>query len=112
MRDRLKCSRGEDAKALLRSTPHALGLLIIVLDVAFVIHAAKTGRMSPWAYIILMLPGIGAIAYVLVELLPERLGSYKGRQAQEVVPTLARAPKHVRTSQREWFIQAKKLAGA
>ena len=44
------------------------------------IHAAKTGPFSPWAYIILMIPLFGALAYVLVELLPEWLGSVPGRR--------------------------------
>jgi hypothetical protein len=65
-----------------------VGLLFLV-DVVFIVHAAKTGRLMPWAYVILLLPGVGAAAYVLVELVPEWMGSYKGQQAQRrVVKTL------------------------
>ena len=46
------------------------------------IHAAKTGRFMPWFYVILFLPGIGAAAYVVVELLPAWFGSYGGRRAR------------------------------
>jgi len=58
-------------------------LILGVLDIVLVVHAAKTGRFSPWAYVILMLPGIGALAYVLVELAPEWFGSYQGQKARK-----------------------------
>jgi len=59
-----------------------LGALLLVIDISLVIHAAKTGRFSPWAYIILMIPIAGAIAYVVVELVPEWLGTYQGQKAR------------------------------
>jgi hypothetical protein len=62
-----------------------IGALLFAIDVAFIIHAAKTGRMQPWAFLILLLPGIGVIAYILVELLPEWLGSYHGQRARRRV---------------------------
>jgi hypothetical protein len=66
-----------------------LAALFAVIDIVLVIHAAKTGRFSPWGYVILMLPGIGAAAYVLVELAPEWFGSAQGRRVQRrVVNTL------------------------
>ena len=54
-----------------------------VLDLILIVHAAKTGRFSPWAYIILMIPLFGALAYVAVELVPEWLGSYEGQKAKK-----------------------------
>ncbi len=59
------------------------GIIIAVIDIALIVHAAKTGRFSPWGFIILFLPGIGALAYVVVELLPEWFGSYKVRRARQ-----------------------------
>jgi len=56
--------------------------LTFILTAVFVVHAAKTGRFWPWAYVILFLPVVGALAYVAVELAPEWLGSHKGRQAR------------------------------
>ena len=44
---------------------------LFLLDVAFIVHAAKTGRFWPWAYVILFIPGLGTAAYVLLEVLPE-----------------------------------------
>ena len=66
-----------------------IAIVLMAVNVAFVIHAAKTGRFTPWGYVIFLLPGIGAIAYVLVELIPEWMGTYKGQQARKrVVSTL------------------------
>jgi hypothetical protein len=60
-----------------------------ILDVVFVVHAAKTGRLNPWAYLIILLPGVGAIAYVLLELIPEWLHGAQGQRAQRrVINTL------------------------
>lgn len=61
------------------------GLIIILLDISLVYHAAKTGRLQPWAFIILMIPGIGAVAYVVVELLPEWFGSHDVQKARKRV---------------------------
>ena len=58
------------------------GILIIVLDIALIVHAARTGRFMPWGYIILFLPGIGALAYIVVELAPEWFGSRGARRAR------------------------------
>jgi hypothetical protein len=62
-----------------------IATLILILNVALIVHAAKTGRFSPWAYIILFIPGLGALAYIVVELAPEWLGSYRGRAATQSV---------------------------
>lgn len=62
-----------------------LVIVLAVIDVAFVVHAAKTGRFMPWGYLILLLPGVGVIAYILVELVPEWLGTTQGQQARRRV---------------------------
>jgi hypothetical protein len=66
-----------------------LAIILFLIDVTLIVHAAKTGRFSPWAYVILLLPGVGALAYVLVELLPEWLGGVQGQKARKhVINTL------------------------
>ena len=62
-----------------------LALILVVIDAVLIIHAAKTGRFWPWAYVILFLPLFGALGYVLVELLPEWLGSPQARSARRQV---------------------------
>jgi hypothetical protein len=44
-----------------------LGLILVLVDVLCVVHAAKTGRFWPWGALILALPGFGALAYFLME---------------------------------------------
>jgi hypothetical protein len=41
-----------------------------VLQLVFLVHALKTGRGSPWFFILLFLPGIGVLLYLFFELLP------------------------------------------
>src|SRR4051794_19060824 len=60
-----------------------LFLLLAVVNILLIVHAAKTGRFSPWGFIILMMPGIGAIAYVAMELIPNWFGTHQGRQARQ-----------------------------
>lgn len=62
-----------------------LAVLLVLIDVVLIVHAAKTGRFSPWGYIILMLPGIGALAYVVVELIPEWFHGVQGQKARRHV---------------------------
>ena len=58
-----------------------LGWIVAGVDIALIVHAARTGRFMPWGFIILFLPGIGALAYVAVELVPQWLGSTGVRRA-------------------------------
>jgi hypothetical protein len=60
-----------------------LALVVIALQLTLVWHAAKTGRAQPWAYIILIIPLFGSIAYIVAELIPEWLSSYKGQKARK-----------------------------
>jgi hypothetical protein len=60
-----------------------LALVLVLVDATLVIHAAKSGRFWPWAYVILLLPGFGALGYVIVELVPEWMGSVHGRQTRK-----------------------------
>jgi hypothetical protein len=47
------------------------GLLSIGLQIALAIHAYRTGRMNPWLWLIVFVPGLGCLLYVILELLPE-----------------------------------------
>lgn len=67
--------------------PFAMPIVIVlaILNILLIVHAARTGRFAPWGLIILMIPGIGAIAYVAMELIPEWFGTHRGRQARQSV---------------------------
>ena len=75
-----------------------LALLLVIIDVMLVVHAVRTGRASPWVFIILLVPVVGAIAYVVAVLVPDLTGSQ-----------LRRAPAHVRQAQAEWIALAEKV---
>jgi hypothetical protein len=85
--DRPRIARALGALMLISSvgTQMPIAVVLFLLDVTLIIHAAKTGRFSPWAYVILFLPGIGSLAYILVELLPEWMGGVQGQKARRSV---------------------------
>jgi hypothetical protein len=47
-----------------------IAILIAIVTIALVVHAARTGRFTPWGWIMLCLPVVGIAAYVIVELIP------------------------------------------
>ncbi len=59
-----------------------LAAVVYSIAIAMAFHAVKTGRFWPWFYVIMFLPGLGAFAYLIMELLPEWTGSYQGRKAR------------------------------
>lgn len=71
-------------------------IILMAINVALIIHAAKTGRFNPWGYVIFLLPGVGAIAYILVELIPEWMGTRQGQQARQRVVNALDPEKHYR----------------
>src|SRR5208282_5024306 len=74
-----------DSAPRLRRAPLYTGLLITVLDVLLIVHAASTGRFMPWGFVILFLPGVGGLVYVVFELAPEWFGSYGAQRARRSV---------------------------
>ena len=62
-----------------------LALLLVIIDVMLVVHAVRSGRASPWAFIILLVPVVGAVAYLVAVLVPDLMGSRQGRQAQRTI---------------------------
>ncbi|HEY6823030.1 MAG TPA: tetratricopeptide repeat protein [Steroidobacteraceae bacterium] len=54
----------------------ALLILLYVIQAGLIIHVIKTGRNQLWIWVLLLLPaGIGALAYLAVEIIPELLRS-------------------------------------
>ncbi|MBR0874447.1 tetratricopeptide repeat protein [Bradyrhizobium tropiciagri] len=62
-----------------------VALVVLLLDITLIYHASRTGRLQPWAFIILMVPLFGALAYIVVELVPEWWGGPGGAQARKRV---------------------------
>jgi hypothetical protein len=57
------------------------GLLGLILYAGCIFHAIKTGRINYWLLILIFLPGLGSIAYLLIEVLPEMRNSRAARRA-------------------------------
>ncbi|WP_334516492.1 hypothetical protein [Bradyrhizobium sp. AZCC 1693] len=60
-----------------------VALVVLLLDITLIYHASRTERLQPWAFIILMIPLVGALAYIVVELVPEWFGSAGAQQARK-----------------------------
>src|SRR5690348_9878601 len=59
--------------------PYVIPALIPVLQILCVVHAFRSGRDRTWIYILLFLPGVGMLAYALVEILPDAFRSRTGQ---------------------------------
>lgn len=73
-----------------------VALVVLLLDISLIYHASRTGRLQPWAFIILMVPMIGALAYIVVELVPEWLGSHDVQKARKRVASKLDPDKYYR----------------
>ncbi len=78
-----------------------LGAVILALQVLLVVHVIKTGRQTYWVFIVMMLPVVGAIAYVIVEILPEMAHSRAGRQVAKDLDSVVNPDRELRQLTRE-----------
>lgn len=74
-----------------------LGLLMLTC----VIHAARNGNLMPWIYVIVFLPLIGSIAYLVVHVAPEILGSPDAVRVKEAALDLRDPERHIRKLKHE-----------
>jgi hypothetical protein len=82
-----------------------LGYILIVapilLQLACVIHAVRSGRAFPWVYVIVFLPLVGCIAYFAVEIVPEMMSSRAARNLHGSVRDIADPHRGLRERMRE-----------
>ncbi len=64
---------------------HILGILEIIVQVYFAIHAGRTGRYW-WIFIILFFPLVGSLIYFFVEYLPEKQITAKVKRPATAYP--------------------------
>jgi hypothetical protein len=55
--------------------------LIYLVQIALIVHVLRTGRNMYWVFILIIAPGIGGLAYVIVELLPDLMNDWRARRA-------------------------------
>jgi hypothetical protein len=56
-----------------------IGLAHLLIAITLASHAIKTGRPQFWIFILMFLPGVGSVAYVLLELLPGLAHTRRGQ---------------------------------
>ncbi len=74
--------------------------LPLALMIACVVHAIRNGNVWPWIYIIVLLPGIGSLIYLFMEILPEMAKSRAASRLQSNVRTIADPHRTLREAHR------------
>jgi hypothetical protein len=59
----------------------SVSILSLLIQAALIVHVIRTGRNQLWILGIALLPGIGSLAYVVAEILPEWFGGRTARRA-------------------------------
>lgn len=62
--------------------------IYLIIAVGLAIHAMKTGRSPWWLFILLLLPFIGSIAYVFIELVPAMFQTRGARKVRTELGTM------------------------
>ncbi len=76
--------------------------LMLALQVALVIHVLKSGRDTKWIWVLMIMPGIGALAYIVLELAPDFLGTRHGRAASKRVKQTLNPNKDINAASLEY----------
>ena len=79
-------------------------ILSIIIQVGFVLHIVKTGRNTTWIWVVIMLPLAGALAYFIIELLPDLMGSRSGVKAKRSLSDLINPNKAIDSATRDFSI--------
>jgi hypothetical protein len=64
---------------------YLIPILSLAVQAGLIVHVIKTGRNMLWIWAIALLPLVGSIAYIGVEVLPELLGGRTARRAKSGV---------------------------
>jgi hypothetical protein len=76
-------------------------ILSIAVQAALIVHVIKTGRNMLWIWAIALVPLVGSIAYVVVEVLPQVLGGRTARRARTNVRRLIDPDRELRRASAE-----------
>lgn len=49
----------------------AVGVLLLLIQIAFAVHVVRTGREIYWIFIIIFLPAVGCLVYFITQVMPE-----------------------------------------
>jgi hypothetical protein len=79
----------------------AIGLLILLAQIACAVHVVRTGRSYLWIFLIIFVPLIGIAVYLVAEVLPELAGSRGARQAASGFGRMLDPGRALREAQRQ-----------
>ncbi|HIO91908.1 MAG TPA: tetratricopeptide repeat protein [Leucothrix mucor] len=79
-------------------------ILSVIVQVLFVLHILKTGRNTTWIWVVVMLPAAGSIAYAIMEILPEFMGSRSGHQANKKLQDVINPNKDIKQASKDYTI--------
>jgi hypothetical protein len=77
-------------------------LIAFVVEILLIVHVLKTGRDFRWIFLLLFLPGIGAVVYLVIEVLPGMTGSATGRRTARRVGRLVDPGRDLRQQKLEY----------
>jgi hypothetical protein len=80
---------------------YALPILTILIQAAFVVHVIKTGRNQLWIWAIALLPVVGWLAYLVVEIVPAMFGGSTARRAKAGVQRMIDPDRELRRAAAE-----------
>ncbi len=80
-----------------------VGLSLLIAIIA-IVHVIRTGRSQLWIMVLLALPGLGAIAYFVVEVLPELMGGRAGQSAKRSLGNTLTPNRSLDEAKREYAI--------
>jgi len=81
-------------------------IITVLLQIGFVVHVIKTGRNTVWIWIVMLLPLVGFLSYLIVEILPEFMGSRRGKKASRAVGTLVNPHKDLKAALQSYAMSA------
>ena len=59
-----------------------VSILSLLIQAALIVHVIRTGRNTLWILAIGLLPGVGSLAYVVAEIIPDLFGGRTARRAK------------------------------
>ena len=55
--------------------------LVYLIQIGLIVHVLRSGRNMYWVFILIIAPGIGGLAYFIVEILPDLMDHWQARRA-------------------------------
>ncbi|MCH8335747.1 MAG: tetratricopeptide repeat protein [Proteobacteria bacterium] len=74
---------------------------VYLIQIGLIVHVLRSGRNMYWVFILLIAPGIGGLAYFIVELLPDLMNNRRARSAVRGITRTLNPGADLRQRQRE-----------